>query len=70
MEIQQYEENGIHYAYCEAFDILGYGNTGEEAIQSCKLILCEMLTDAVKNDHLDTLLAIYGWEQTNQPTFR
>lgn len=68
MEIQQYKENGIHYAYCEAFDILGYGNTEEEAIQSYKNMLVEILTDAVKNDNLDALLSIYGWEQTQPPT--
>lgn len=70
MEIQRYEENGIHYAYCETFDILGYGNTEEEAIQSYKTMLVEILTDAVKNDHLDALLSIYGWEQKHPPILR
>lgn len=61
-----YKEDGIHYAYCAALDILGYGYTAEEAKQSFAIMLEEILKDAIAEGNLDALLAAYGWEQ-NQP---
>lgn len=66
LSIILYKEERVHYAYCAALDILGYGYTAEEAKQSFAFMLEEILTDAVANGNLGALLAAYGWEH-NQP---
>lgn len=38
-----YKEDNIYYAYCEALDIIGYGNDEDEARQSFEIILDEIL---------------------------
>lgn len=37
-----YREGEIHYVYCAALDILGYGNTEEEARQSFEVMISEI----------------------------
>ncbi len=61
-----YEEDNIHYAYCAALDILGYGNTEEEARKSFEIIIEETLRYAVSHGTLDALLKGNGWHK-NQP---
>lgn len=62
-----YEEDKIHYAYCAALDILGYGNTEEEAKHSFGIMVEEILRYAVSNGTLTTLLEGYGWKQNRPP---
>nr|DAZ32139.1 MAG TPA: hypothetical protein [Caudoviricetes sp.] len=49
-----YEEDNIHYAYCEFLDILGYGNNEEEAKCSFEIMLDEILkyeaVEGIKNN--------------------
>lgn len=66
LSVSLYEEDGMHYAYCAALDILGYGKTSDEAKQSFEIILEETLKDAISEGKFDALLKSYGWEQ-NQP---
>lgn len=61
-----YEEDNIHYAYCAALDVLGYGNTEDEAKESFEIMIKEILTDAVTTGTLSSLLHSYGWVK-NQP---
>ena len=62
-----YEEDKIHYAYCAALDILGYGNTEDEARKSFEIMVKEILEDAVSNGNLETMLKYYGWNKTEPP---
>ncbi len=62
-----YEEDKIHYAYCAALDILGYGNTEEEAKKSFGIMVEEILADAVSKGTLTALLKCYGWKQNRPP---
>ena len=49
-----YEEDNIHYAYCEFLDILGYSNNEEEAKCSFEIMLDEILkyeaAEGIKNN--------------------
>ena len=63
-----YEEDGIHYAYCAALDILGYGYTEKEAKDSFEVMVRETLTDAVSNGTLVALLQSCGWNKNQPPT--
>lgn len=62
-----YEEDKIHYAYCAALDILGYGNTEDEARKSFEIMLQEILEDAVSKGNLETLLKYCGWNKNEPP---
>jgi len=62
-----YEEDGIHYAYCAALDILGYGNDEAEARQSFEIMLEEILKYAISEGTLSALLESYGWEKRQPP---
>lgn len=60
-----YEEDGIHYAYCAALDILGYGYTEKEAKDSFEVMVRETLADAVSNGTLVALLQSCGWNNSD-----
>ena len=62
-----YEEDGVHYAYCAALDILGYGKTEAEAKQSFKTMVKEVITKSVANGTLSTMLRSYGWNKNQEP---
>ena len=62
-----YSEEGIHYAYCAALDILGYGNTEAEARQSFEVMIRETLTDAVASGTLLAMLQDCGWRNNQEP---
>lgn len=62
-----YEEDDIHYAYCAALDILGYGNTEEEARRSFEIMLEETLKYAVAHGSLTALLESCGWDKRQPP---
>ena len=47
-----YEEDKIYYAYCAALDILGYGNSEEEARRSFEIMLEEILKYAISEELL------------------
>lgn len=62
-----YQEDGIHYAYCAALDILGYGNSEEEAKQSFEIMLDETLKYTISNGILTALLESLGWQKRQPP---
>ena len=62
-----YEEEQMHYAYCAALDILGYGYSEEEARHSFEVMIRETLEDAITAGNLGTLLQCYGWKEHQPP---
>ncbi len=56
-------EDHIHYAYCAALEILGYGYTEREAMQSFEVMLREIIHDAVSKGNWEALLLRYGWQK-------
>lgn len=62
-----YKEDDIHYAYCPALDILGYGNTDEEAKHSFEVMIDEILKDAIKEGTIFALLESCGWKAAVPP---
>lgn len=62
-----YEEDKIYYAYCAALDILGYGNSEEEARRSFEIMLEEILKYAISEGTLSALLESYGWKKRQPP---
>ncbi len=62
-----FEEDNIHYAYCAALDILGYGYTEEEARKSFEVMLHEIIHDAASEGNLEALLSSYGWQKNVPP---
>ena len=62
-----YEDDNIHYAYCAALDILGYGNSEDEARNSFEIMIGEILQDAVSDGNLIALLESYGWHKQQPP---
>lgn len=67
LSIILFEEDGLHYAYCAALDIMGYGNSEIEARQSFETILEETLSYAISQGTLPALLASCGWEKNCPP---
>lgn len=62
-----YEEEGIHYAYCAALDVTGYGKTEDEAHRSFEITLSETISYAVSNGTLLALLESMGWNKNTPP---
>lgn len=62
-----YEEDGMHYAYCAALDVLGYGLDDDEAKLSFEVMLEEILKEAVSEGNLYALLESYGWHKSEPP---
>lgn len=58
-----FEDNHIHYTYCAALDILGYGYTEEEAMKSFDVMLHEIIHSAACDGNLEALLSRYGWQK-------
>ncbi|MDX2188829.1 MAG: hypothetical protein SFY32_03105 [Bacteroidota bacterium] len=57
-----YEEGGKSVAFCPALDLIGYGNTEEEAKSSFELILSEYLDYTTRKGTLRYDLEKHGWK--------
>lgn len=70
-----YEEETLHYVYSPALDLIGYGKTTEEALQSWEVAMEEYVRYGLENNTLIKDLQNHGWsieKQQNQlqpPTF-
>lgn len=67
LNVLLYEEDGIYYAMCPALDVIGYGCSVEEAKDSFRVMINEILSDAIANGTLFVLLESYGWIKTQPP---
>lgn len=61
VDILMYEEDGIHYVYSPALDLVGYGKTGEEALASWEVVIEEYLRYGLEKDTLANDLKSHGW---------
>lgn len=61
VDLIEFDEEGIHYVYSPAFDLIGYGKTGEEARGSWQLILEEYFCYALNKNTLIEDLQNHGW---------
>lgn len=57
-----FQEDKIHFAYCPAFDLTGYGNSEEEAYESFQHALEEFLRYTVNKKSLFEELERLGWK--------
>ena len=62
-----YKEENIHYAYCAALDLFGYGYSEEEARKSFEITVQMTLETAVEKGTLSALLASCGWQENKPP---
>lgn len=56
-----FEEDGQQIAFCPALDLLGYGNSEQEAIQTFSISLGEYLLYTTNKGILGTDLKAHGW---------
>lgn len=56
-----FEEDGIYYANLPALDIMGYGNSENEAKESLELMVNEFIMDAKADNILERELLKMGW---------
>jgi len=56
-----FEEEKIHFAYCPALDLTGYGNTPDEAKQSFEETLSEFFRYTINKDTFTSELTKLGW---------
>lgn len=61
VDLIEFEEDNIYYVYSPAFELIGYGNTNEEAKESWKIILEEYLQYALDKKTLIKDLENHGW---------
>lgn len=61
VDILEYEEDGIHYVYCPALDLIGYGGSAAESRSSWKTVLEEYVNYTVNKNTLAADLQKHGW---------
>lgn len=61
VDLIEFEDDNICYVYSPAFELIGYGNTNEEAKESWKIILEEYLQYALDKKTLIKDLENHGW---------
>ena len=75
VDIIEYNDEGIFYAYSPALDLIGYGTTKVEARQSWEIVLQEYITYTMNKKTLTKDLQSRGWivrngnKQFRPPTF-
>lgn len=58
-----YEDDGVYYAMCPALDIIGYGNSEDEARASFEVMIAEVIKEVVENGNLFVWLQSLGWSE-------
>jgi hypothetical protein len=61
VDLVEYEEDGIHYVYSPAFDLIGYGKTQQEARESWEIVLAEYFSYTLNKKTLIKDLESRGW---------
>lgn len=61
VDVLEFEGDGVFYAYSPAFDLIGYGNTADEARRSWETILEEYFRYALNKNTLYDDLKNHGW---------
>lgn len=63
IDVLFYVEDGITYAYAPALDMLGYGDTQQEAKASFEVVFEDFLEFGLKRGTLIPDLEMHGWQQ-------
>jgi predicted RNase H-like HicB family nuclease len=61
VDLIEYEESGIYYVYCPAFDLVGYGKTPHEARESWEAVLEQYFSYTLNKKTLIKDLESRGW---------
>ena len=73
VELIEYEDKGIYYAYTPSLNILGYGKSAPEARNSWEIMMEEYFRYTTNKKTLSKDLESYGWtitkKQMNPPSF-
>lgn len=56
-----YEEDNIHYSYSPALDLMSYGKTPEEALESWEVVIEEYIRYGLNKNTLVKDLESHGW---------
>jgi predicted RNase H-like HicB family nuclease len=62
LQVLFFEEDNIYYAYMPSFDLMGYGNTEDEAKDSLTVVLDEFLRYALNKNTLFIEMQRLGWK--------
>lgn len=62
LQVLIFEEDNIHYAYMPSFDLMGYGNTEENAKESLTVVLDEFLRYTLNKNTLFIEMQRLGWK--------
>ena len=62
LKVVFFEEEHISYAYLPSLDLTGYGNTGNEAKESLKIVLDEFLRYTLNKNTFFIELQRLGWK--------
>lgn len=65
LDMIDFQEDGIFCTYSPALDLVGYGNTQQEAHNSWEVVLAEYLKFTVENNTLQKDLTKHGWTVSN-----
>jgi hypothetical protein len=74
VDILEYDEDGLFFIYSPALDLIGYGESPEEAKHSWETVLCEYIQYGLNKKTLFKDLENRGWKIKNKneihpPTF-
>jgi predicted RNase H-like HicB family nuclease len=61
VDLIEYEEEGVYFVYSPAFDLVGYGNTQQEARDSWEIVLEEYFAYTLNKKTLTKDLESRGW---------
>ena len=61
IDLIKFEEDNLQYVYSPALELLGYGNSGQEAKESWETVLQEYLNYATSKKTLQQDLEDHGW---------
>ena len=62
LQVLIFEEDNIHYAYMPSFDLMGYGDTEENAKESLTVVLDEFLRYTLNKNTLFIEMQRLGWK--------
>ncbi len=63
VDLIEYQEDGIHYVFSPALDLVGYGETPKKARESWETVLSEYFRYAMNKNTLEEDLRSRGWKQ-------
>ena len=65
LNLISFRDDEAHYSYCPALDLLGYGETENEAQESFHVVLKEYIRYTTENQTLIEDLKSHGWRIAN-----